>query len=109
MVVHRNDYDWGECLTIVGFNGLGLVELYFEKKEPYVAYLSGLSVVPEARCKGYAKALMQEAMSLCYQRNVFRIDLRAVKEQFVRDFYHKLGFLDIEEEEGLMRMYKMLK
>lgn len=109
MVIHSNTFDWGECLTLVGFSGLGIVELFFEKKEPYVAYLSGLSVVPSARRKGYATRLMQEAERICYNRGIFRIDLRSVKEMFVMDFYHKLGFDDIEEEEGLMRMYKMLR
>ena len=109
MVIHTNTWSWGETVLLVGFGGLGVVELYFEKKDPYIAYLSGLSVVPEARLKGYATILMQEAERICYERNIFRIDLRAVKEQFVMDFYHKLGFVDIEEEEGLMRMYKMLR
>lgn len=109
MIIHKNTFDWGDCWTLVGFDGLGIVELYFEKKEPYVAYLSGLSVVPEARQRGYATILMMEAVNICQKKGIFRIDLRAVKEQFVRDFYHKIGFVDIEEEEGLMRMYKMLK
>lgn len=109
MVIHNNSFDWGTCLTVVREDGKGIVEIFFEKKEPYVAYLSGLSVIPEARRMGFATGLMEKAEEICMERNVFRIDLRAVKEQFVRDFYHKLGFIDIEEEEGLMRMYKMLK
>lgn len=109
MVIHTNTWSWGETVLLVGFDGLGVVELYFEKKDPYVAYLSGLSVVPEARRKGYATILMQCAEDICRNRDVFRIDLRAVKEQFVMDFYHKLGFVDIEEEEGLMGMYKTLR
>ena len=109
MVIHTNTWTWGESVLLVGFNGLGVIELYFEKKEPYVAYISGLSVLPKARRKGCATVLMREAERICYQREIFRIDLRSVKEQFVMDFYHKLGFVDIEEEEGLMRMYKMLR
>lgn len=109
MVMHTNTWSWGESVLLVGFDGLGVVELFFEKKDPYVAYLSGLSVVPEARRNGYATILMMEAVNICQKKGIFRIDLRAVKEQFVRDFYHKIGFIDIEEEEGLMRMYKMLK
>lgn len=109
MVIHTNTWSWGESVLVVGFDGLGVVELFFEKKDPYVAYLSGLSVVPEERRKGYATILMQWAEDICRNRDVFRIDLRSVKEHFVMDFYHKLGFEDIEEEEGLMRMYKMLR
>lgn len=109
MVIHTNTWSWGESVLLVGFDGLGVVELYFEKKEPYVAYISGLSVVEPVRRKGYATILIQEAENICRERNVFRIDLRSVKEPFVMDFYHKLGFVDIEEEEGLMRMYKMLR
>lgn len=109
MVIHNNKWDWGESILIVACGGVGVVELFFEKKEPYVAYLSGLSVVPESRRSGIATILMEEAINICQKRGAFRLDLRSVKEQFVMDFYHKLGFVDIEEEEGLMRMYKMLR
>ena len=109
MVVHRNYFSWGECVTIVCYDGEAIVELYFEKKEPHVAYLSGLSVVESSRRRGYATVVMMEAINICQKRGIFRVDLRSVKEQFVMDFYHKLGFVDIEEEEGLMRMYKMLR
>ena len=109
MVVHRNHFSWGECHTVVCYDGKAIVEIFFEKKEPYVAYIGGLSVIPEYRRHGYATVVMLEAINICQKRGIFRVDLRSVKEQFVMDFYHKLGFVDIDEEEGLMRMYKMLR
>jgi hypothetical protein len=39
---------------------------------------------------------------------IFRIDLNSVMEPFVLDFYHKLGFIDIKEDGGYMRMYKII-
>ena len=108
LVVHENTWPWGKTVSIVAFGGFAMVDLSFEKNNPGVCYLSGLSVIPTQRKQGYAKALMERAELWCRRSGIFRIDLNSVKEQFVMDFYHKLGFIDIEEAEGFMRMYKLL-
>jgi hypothetical protein len=52
---------------------------------------------------------MEAAEYYCRYKGIFRIDLCAVQESWLLDFYHKLGYVDVKEEEGLIRMYKMLK
>ena len=89
-------------------NGAGLIDLTFENSEPGVCYISGLSVVPEKRKNGIATKLMAMAEKYCRSNNIFRLDLNSVEEPFVMNFYHKLGFKDIKEEDGFMRMYKIL-
>lgn len=109
MTIHENEWPWGKTVTFIYSDGVGTVDMSFEKNNPGVCYLSGLSVIPEHRRKGLALVLMEECINYCQKQNIFRIDLNSVQEDWLMNFYHKLGFCDIEENEGFMRMYKMLK
>lgn len=107
--IHKNFWPWGESVTCIWPDGCAMVELSFSNDNKGVAYLSGLSVIPEMRRKGVATTLMMWAEDYCENREIFRIDLSSVKEQFVMDFYHKLGYIDIKEDSGFMMMYKMIR
>lgn len=107
-VIHENKWPWGRTISIVVAGGAGMVDMSFDKNDCGVCYLSGLSVIPEYRRRGIAHYLMKECELYCRKNNMFRIDLNSVQESFVMDFYHKLGFKDIEERDGFMRMYKLL-
>ena len=107
--IHENHWDWGLGVNIMLANGAATVHISLEDEDPGVAYINGLSVVSEYRKKGLATQLMREAEDYCKNHNIFRIDLTSVPEEFVRNFYHKLGFVDIKETDGYMKMYKMLK
>lgn len=109
MTIHENEWPWGKTVTLVIADGSAMVDMSFEKNNPGVCYLSGLSVVPEKRRQGLALNLMRECEYYCFKNNIFRISLNSVQEEWLMDFYHKLGFIDIEEREGFMDMYKMLK
>lgn len=109
MIIHENRWSWGRTATIVMFDGEGLVDLSFEDTNPNVCYLHGLSVIPTERRKGRASIIMQEAICYCKQCGIFRIDLCSIQEPWLMNFYHKLGFVDVKEEDGLMRMYKILQ
>ena len=106
--VHENIWPWGKSVLIIAEYGAGVVELSFEKTQPGVAYLSNLSVVPLRRRSGIATRLLLDAQQYCLKSGVFRIDLNSVQIDWVMGFYHKFGFKDIEENEGFMRMYKLL-
>lgn len=108
IVTHENEWPWGQTVTLICDNGAGTVDLSFEKNNPGVCYLSGLSVIPALRKKGLAYKLMLEAQNYCIRKHIFRIDLNSVQEDWLMKFYHCLGFTDIEENEGYMRMYKFL-
>lgn len=112
---HHNEWPWGRTVTIITKDGAGTVEMSFEKDNPGVCYVSGLSVLPHYRKQGIATYLMQEVVNYCLTDNlethdnpIFRIDLNSVIEPFVLDFYHKLGFTYIKEDGGYMRMYKII-
>jgi ribosomal protein S18 acetylase RimI-like enzyme len=81
----------------------------FEDNQPGVCYLSGLSVIEPQRRKGIAKHLMLACESYCREQGIFRIDLNSVMEDWVMEFYKKLGYIPIKEVDGFMQMYKLLK
>jgi GNAT superfamily N-acetyltransferase len=112
---HHNEWPWGRTVTIITQDGAGTVEMSFDKKNPGVCYISSLSVLPHYRKQGLATYLMKECIDYCLTEEletrdvpIFRIDLNSVMEPFVLDFYHKLGFIDIKEGGGYMRMYKII-
>ena len=112
---HHNEWPWGRTVTIITYDGAGTIEMSFEKDNPGVVYVSGLSVLPTHRNQGIATHLMNVCMDYCLTDNlenhnnpIFRMDLNCVMEPFVLDFYHKLGFTDIKEDGGYMRMYKII-
>lgn len=109
MVVHENEWPWGKTVTLIYTVGEGTVDMSFEKNNPGVCYISGLSVIPEERKRHIGFCLMEECINYCQKHDIFRIDLNSVQTDWLMAFYHKLGFQDIEENEGFMRMYKMLK
>lgn len=109
MTTHENKWPWGKTVTFIWSDGVATVDMSFEKNNPGVCYISGLSVVPERRRQGLGLCLMEECINYCQKQDIFRIDLNSVTEPFVMDFYHKLGFQDLDENEGFMRMYKLLK
>lgn len=112
---HHNEWPWGKSVTIITQDGMGMVDMDFEKSNPGVCYVSNLSVLPQYRKQGIATYLMHECIDYCLTDNlenhdnpIFRIDINSVMEPFILDFYHKLGFEDIEESNGYMRMYKII-
>ena len=109
MTLHSNRWPWGTTETLIIESGDGMVEMMFEDDNIGVCYISGLSVVPSRRREGLGTGMMKYCEEFCRTRDIFRLDLNSVKEQFVMDFYHKLGFIDIKEENGYMKMYKILK
>lgn len=106
--IHENKWHWGTTLTIIEHDGDAIVELSFSDDNKGVAFLSGLSVMPQARGCGLATRLLRECESICRKRGVFRIDLNSVLTPFVMELYHCLGYIDIKESDGFMMMYKML-
>ncbi len=107
-IVHENTWPWGKTMVLISSRAEATVELSFEDNNPGVCFLSGLSVLPEHRRKGFATNLLDICERLCIERGIFRIDLNSVMTDYVQEFYKKLGFVPIKEENGFLQMYKLL-
>lgn len=106
--LYENEWPWGKSVYKIIADGAAQVDVTFDNEDPGVAWISNLMVVPEERRKGYATELMNWAIDYCKSHNIFKINLNSVEKNWVMDFYHKFGFKDIKEEDGFMKMYKML-
>lgn len=105
---YENEWPWGKSVHKIIADGAASVDISFDKDDPGVAWISDLRVAPEERRNGYATELMNWAIKYCKGNNIFKINLHSVQESFIMNFYHKLGFKDIKEEDGFMKMYKIL-
>jgi len=109
IIWHHNTWPWGKTVRAILDDASAIVEMSFEDINPGVCYLSGLSVIEPMRRKGLAKHLMLACESYCREQGIFRIDLNSVLTDWVQDFYKKLGYTPIKEDNGFMQMYKILK
>lgn len=107
--IHENKWPWGNTVNVISSRAEACVQLSFEDENPGVCFLSGLSVHTDFRRKGYATRLMRFCEKLCKERGIFRIDLCSVQTDYVLEFYKKLGYSPIKEENGFIKMYKMLE
>lgn len=108
-VAHVNKWPWGETINLISSRAEACVCLSFVDDNPGVCFLSGLSVLPEHRCKGFATEIVSVCEQMCEEKGIFRIDLHSVKTDYVQEFYKKQGYLPIKEENGLIQMYKIIK
>lgn len=108
LIWHHNTWPWGKSVRVVGADGGAIIEMYFEDNNPGVCYISHLSVVEPLQRQGIATHLMLACESYCKKKGIFRIDLHSVITPWVQNFYKKRGYTPIKEEDGYMRMYKML-
>lgn len=109
IIRHENVWQWGKTITLVGDDGKAIVKMSFENDDPGVCFISDLSVVPDVRRQGLATQLMRVCERICSDMGIFRLDLDSVLVDWVQDFYKKLGYVRIREENGLLHMYKLLK
>ena len=107
-IAHTNNWVWGKSINLVSTDGAACVTMSFDNDDPGVCFLSGLSVIPKHRRKGYATEMMSVCEQMCEKMGIFRIDLRSVKVDFVQNFYHKIGYTAIRESDGVILMYKFL-
>ncbi|MGN1155693.1 MAG: GNAT family N-acetyltransferase [Agathobacter sp.] len=109
IITHNNQWYWGESIDLISDNAAACVVMSFERDNPGVCYISGLSVIPECRKQGYATSLMLTCEQICKEKGIFRIDLSSVLIDFVQDFYKKLGYIPIREDDSVLKMNKFLK
>lgn len=108
LIWHHNSWSWGKTVRIIKSDGMATVEMCFEDDNPGVCFLSGLSVEKSQRRKGIATHLIFVCESYCRAKGIFRIDLNSVLTDWVQAFYKKCGYITIKEEDGFVRMYKMI-
>lgn len=92
LIIHPNEYKWGNSLKIMESNGKAFVRLYQYKDDNQTLYIEDLSVIETERRKGYAKELLNYIFEYAIQLNVKQIMLIAEVNTFMYEWYLRLGF-----------------
>ena len=108
-VVHKNQWWWGRTHVIVQGNGLGLVEVQYDKAWISIAYIRGLEVLEPYRKSGIGTRLIQSAIDDAKENGMQFVKLAADKNNtWLVDWYERLGFFKISSDENEFEMIKIL-
>lgn len=109
-VIHKNKAIWGTVWHIITNDGVGHICVSIENDVEGTIFLSGLSVVSNARNKGIGKKLISEAEKIGIENNKERCRLDVEKTKtWLYDFYTKLGYELWDEDSEYYCLVKYLK
>ena len=111
-VRHYNSWWWGRSVTIIAYNGSGMVELGMDDKYEGWGFINSLMVEPRERRCGLGTALLLECERIGRECGLSRFYLTVRKDcQWRIDWYKKMGYeLDYEDwGEGSEYEYRMYK
>lgn len=93
---------WHVLVALLGDTVVGAVRYQFLKKEPDTVWLFKLAVLPEYRKHGVAPKLMQRVEEIARDAGRSRINLEAMQEKGLPDYYKKFGFVvdSVKENHG---------
>lgn len=100
VIYHNCTWWWGETVKIILSSGQGIIEVQLDKSTPNIAYLSGLSVLPECRRQQLGKQLIKFATNVAIDKGKKFLQLSADKtNEWLVNWYKRLGFEIWSEEE----------
>lgn len=108
MITHTNKWIWGTTQQIITHNGIATVRIEYIDNYSDTASIGGLSVLEEHRKKGYATELMKIAEDEIRKMQKKTIYLSLEKEEWLYNFYVKLGYVLYDEDEDYKYMSKEL-
>ena len=100
VIYHNCTWWWGETVKIILSSGQGIIEVQLDKSTPNIAYLSGLSVLPESRRNQLGTQLIAYATKVAIDKGLKFLQLTADKtNEWLVNWYKRLGFEIWSEEE----------
>ena len=100
VIYHNCTWWWGETVEIILLSGQGIIEVQLVKSTPNIAYLSGLSVLPECRRQQLGKQLIEYATNIAIDKRKKFLQLSVEKnKEWLINWYKRLGFEIWSEEE----------
>ena len=107
---HVNTWWWGKTITLVSKDGYSTVELQFDYNYPSIAFIKGLSVFQTRRKEGYGTEIMGCCEAVAKKEGYAFLQLCVNKEQnWLVDWYKRLGFIVIMKDEHEFTMLKVLE
>lgn len=108
-IYHINTWWWGKTITLVSKDGYSTVELQFDNSMPNIAVIKGLMVFTTRQKEGYGTEMMNICEYTAKKEGAKFLQLSANKEQdWLVEWYKKLGFVTIQIEEHEFIMFKQI-
>ena len=92
VLIHHNYWYWGDSYYIIMNDGLGMVSLQVDKKEPEAGCINNLSVHISTRKQGIGNELLKYVEQFAKSINLKEIYLKCDKTSFVYPWYKRNGF-----------------
>lgn len=104
-VIHKNTWKWGRTETIINDGGRAICSVSVDNDETAVAWLHGLSVLPECRKEGRGRKILREAIIRAKEMGATTVRLKADPDTFVAGWYMREGFRhEYAENDGYVTM-----
>lgn len=105
VIYHNCIWWWGETVKIILSSGQGTIEVQLDNSTPNIAYLSGLSVLPECRRQQFGKQLIKYATNIAIDKGKKFLQLSVEKNnEWLINWYKRLGFDVLSDEEHVYSM-----
>lgn len=111
IIEHENITDWGVNYILMEEHGYTACNLYIYNDAPYDSYISCLNVIEAERHKGLGSQLLNAALQKAREKGMERCVLSCKENSWVHDWYRRLGFYDMyndDENHELIWMRKDL-
>ena len=108
IVIHNNQWYWGNTLTIIRCDGMASVELQCDNKYPTVAFIKGLIVHDTCRNQGVGNKMLDACFSEAIKLNKLFLQLNVLKDSWLVGWYERKGFTIIYEDDNEYTMWKQL-
>lgn len=108
-VIHEVKTPWGHVWHILTNDGYGLCNLEFDEDNDDELFIYGLSVYESARHNGIGTALINQCERMARKGEFDRIALDVDKtDNKLIDWYTRLGYTKVSEDEYNFKMVKTL-
>lgn len=108
IVIHNNQWYWGNTLTIISSDGMASVELQCDNKYPTIAFIKGLMVHDTCRNQGIGNEMLDACFSEAIKLNKLFLQLNVLKDSWLVGWYERKGFIIIYEDDNEYTMWKQI-
>lgn len=108
IVIHNNQWYWGNTLTLIRYDGMASVELQCDNKYPTIAFIKGLIVHDTCRNQGIGNKMLDVCFSEAIKLNKLFLQLNVLKDSWLVGWYERKGFTIIYEDDNEYTMWKQL-
>lgn len=107
-ITHRNQWYWGNLSTIILHGGLAICDIEEDINDPQKCWLMGVRTLAGHYEKGYGNELLEAAKEEARYMGYHTIQLKALTDSWVVEWYARHGYRITKETEDWTYMEKTI-